>query len=645
MTDSQTGNAVTRAPRGLAIDGRVAPLFSGAMHYFRVPRRRWAACLHETRALGLRIVESYVPWGVHEEGPGRFRFTGDLDLGAFLDEAQAAGLHVILRPGPHINAELTGFGFPERVLRDPSMQARSGRDTVVLMPAPPRAFPVPSYSAPAFLDAVGQWYRAVAEVVVPRLFPRGPVIALQVDNEQGHFFRAGPFDSDYSEGALAAWREEEGERWGEPPRALAPDAALQQVAHVLAWLAFKERRMTVALAELGRRMDAAGLVGVPRFHNFPPVEPTLFDVPSAETAVDFAGIDLYHPRAHYRRVRRRALHLAGSSRLPYAPELAAGSFAWGPPFDENDTRALALNALMHGVAGFNYYMLVERDRWFGSPISVEGERRPILSDMIARLHAALDAVDWTSLERAADIGVLVPREYGRLALAGSHLGPVGPAFGEFLGFDDEHVVRDAPMGGLPHPVQREQLAWQGAIESALDRAHLPYVLCDASTPVERLLARKLLIVPTFDFLDEALDARLREFVARGGRLASGPRTPTLDAALQRHAFAALPGDRLDAALLEDAGALRAAITSFATAVGARRPAPARDAAVDTALHTRADGSPALLFVANRSADPITATVELDASAALEDVLDGARFQGAVIEVALPPHAVRMLRFT
>lgn len=646
-----TALRVTLASRALRLEGRdpalspplpLLPLFSGALHYFRVPRRHWQKCLRAVRQLGLETVETYVPWGVHETTPGRYRFEGDLDLGAFLDLAHAEGLKAIVRPGPHINAELTWFGFPERIVTDPAMQARTGRDTPAVLIVPPRGFPVPSYASERFLAAVGDWYKAVGEVVGKRLFPEGPVVAVQVDNEQGHFFRAGPFDSDYHPDALAAWGEDSGGM--APPRALPPTAASGELAQVLAWLAFKDRQQVRALTRMSLLLEAAGLTGVPRYHNFPPVDPGIFDVAAAETALDFAGIDLYHSRRQYTRVRERALYLAGSSRLPYVPELAAGSFPWGPPFEVADTRALTLGALMHGVAGVNYYMAVERDRWYGAPISQDGEVRPEFGGLLTRLHAALAEADWTSLARPAGIGVLLPREYRRLAVAASHLGPVGPVFGELMGLGEQETLREASYG-LSQPVQLEQAAWRTALVEALGRAHLPYVLVAGGAPLDVIAKRRLLIVPTFDFLDVELGNRLRAYAAAGGRLVTGPRTPTRDLRLEPSAeLGELPGERLGAEMLADRHRLQEALASWAAAAGVERVAPAKEPNVDTALHVRPDGTPALLFVGTSSAQPLTAAVELDKEAELEDVLGGERLRGQTLAVPLEPFQVRLLRF-
>src|SRR5271167_1416790 len=93
----------------------ILPLWAGAMHYWRHPPHEWRAGLEAMRAMGLRLLDTYVPWGVHETSAGAFDFgTGDprLDAAAFLRMAHEIGLRCVLRPGPHINAELTFFGLP-----------------------------------------------------------------------------------------------------------------------------------------------------------------------------------------------------------------------------------------------------------------------------------------------------------------------------------------------------------------------------------------------------------------------------------------------------------------------------------------------------------------------------------------------------
>ena len=98
---------------GIHLDGKVVPLYSGSMHYWRVERKYWQPILAKAKEAGFRTICTYTPWSVHELSNGKFDF-GEKDerkdVGAFIQNCKDAGLYVLLRPGPHINAELTFFG-------------------------------------------------------------------------------------------------------------------------------------------------------------------------------------------------------------------------------------------------------------------------------------------------------------------------------------------------------------------------------------------------------------------------------------------------------------------------------------------------------------------------------------------------------
>jgi len=271
--------------------------------YWRVEPGAWRRCLAAIHGLGLTIVETCVPWRVHEPAAGELRWDGERDLARFLEAAQAAGLAVVLRPGPQINAELTSFGMPDHVLGNPACQARTAHGTPVWLPAPPRAWPVPSYASTAFRARVHAWYAAVAEVVRPFLAPDGPVVAIGVDSEAQMFYRLGAYDHDYHPDALAAWREASGLD-GEPPRAWQPDTA----ARCISWVRFKDQYVAHALGAFAHSLDDVGLGGIARFHNLPPSYHGLGDPRGVQRAIGGpVGIDADTARAGLRALRRRAL--------------------------------------------------------------------------------------------------------------------------------------------------------------------------------------------------------------------------------------------------------------------------------------------------------------------------------------------------
>lgn len=72
----------------------------------------WRDVFQKIKALGFNCVSFYVDWALLEGKPGEYRAEGIFDLEAFFDAAKNAGIYLLARPGPYINAEASGGGFP-----------------------------------------------------------------------------------------------------------------------------------------------------------------------------------------------------------------------------------------------------------------------------------------------------------------------------------------------------------------------------------------------------------------------------------------------------------------------------------------------------------------------------------------------------
>jgi len=160
MTDS----SVTYDERSVMVDGRRLLLACGEMHYPRSTRAMWPILLQRSKALGLNTITSYVFWNVHETSRGVYDFSGERDLGHYLDLCQQQGLAVFLRVGPYICAEWNYGGYPPYLRDEPGITIRTMNK--------------------AYTARVEAWFERLAEVVKPRLKPNGgPVILVQVENE------------------------------------------------------------------------------------------------------------------------------------------------------------------------------------------------------------------------------------------------------------------------------------------------------------------------------------------------------------------------------------------------------------------------------------------------------------------------------
>ncbi|MGX9347223.1 glycoside hydrolase family 35 protein [Microbacterium sp. KNMS] len=149
------------------LDGEPFRVLAGALHYFRVHPDQWRDRIRKARAMGLNTIETYIAWNAHAPRRGEFRLDGGLDLGRFLDDVAAEGMHAIVRPGPYICAEWDNGGLPAWLFRDGAGVRRS---------------------EPRYLDAVREYYAQIAPVLVPRQIDAGgPIILMQVENEYGAF--------------------------------------------------------------------------------------------------------------------------------------------------------------------------------------------------------------------------------------------------------------------------------------------------------------------------------------------------------------------------------------------------------------------------------------------------------------------------
>ncbi|KAF8572638.1 glycoside hydrolase family 35 protein, partial [Ramaria rubella] len=142
-------------------------LYSGEFHAFRLPvPDLWLDIFQKVKAAGLNGVSIYVHWGLSNPAPGVLDFNDWRNLQPLFDAAKAAGIFIVLRPGPYINAESTAGGIAHWATSQVAGELRT--------------------SAPDYKAAWTPYIDAIIKATVPNQITNGgPVIAVQVDNEFG----------------------------------------------------------------------------------------------------------------------------------------------------------------------------------------------------------------------------------------------------------------------------------------------------------------------------------------------------------------------------------------------------------------------------------------------------------------------------
>lgn len=541
--------AVRINAQGVEIDGTTYPLYSGSVHYWRLDREKWPMLLDRVKEMGFGFVCTYIPWSVHEIGRGSFDF-GEIDpqknVGEFIDLCAERGLCVLVRPGPHINSELTYFGFPERLFDMDNLLAKTVDGATAFMPAPPRFFPIPSYASNDFYEEVGLFFDALCPILVERQYPNGPIVGVQADNEMSFFFRTSPFDLDYSDSSLELYRkylsgkykdidtvrELYGKKYNDfddikPPRSFDARAA-KELPWYFDWAEYKELYVFYGIHRTARMLRERGLDSAFYFHNYPsayPVSP--FHIPKMESQIDIAGLDLYRGRDDYESVKLASRFLAGTSRLPFVPEFGSGCWLWWKPLFLKDQELSTWTALMHGVKAFNFYMVVDRDRWYGAPVAEDGRKRDESFEFYVNFNKFLRKSRFNEYEMETDVLLLSVGEYERMEQMQSLLSPL-PNLEPLGKMPQDWFVPGNVLEGLRDPIGALYKRQWRALWRGFSRAGFSVSVADSSVEQSVLDKYKVVAVPTFEFMNTPFQKRLLLYAMKGGTLLIGPRTPALN---------------------------------------------------------------------------------------------------------------------
>ncbi|KAH7927546.1 glycoside hydrolase family 35 protein [Leucogyrophana mollusca] len=178
---------VTWDEYSLMINGERMFMFSGEVHPYRMPvQSLHLDIFQKIKSMGFNTVSFYVFWGIVEPKRGTISFEGFRDLQPFFDAAMEAGIYLMARPGPYINAETTAGGFPGWGTYTPGLWRTSNT---------------------TYYEAWQDYVSTIGHILAENQFSKGgPVILVQSENEYTGWATGYSEDFVYEAELLSAWR-------------------------------------------------------------------------------------------------------------------------------------------------------------------------------------------------------------------------------------------------------------------------------------------------------------------------------------------------------------------------------------------------------------------------------------------------------
>ncbi|MFH1368029.1 MAG: beta-galactosidase [Elusimicrobiota bacterium] len=527
------------------IDGKPFFMYSGEIHYFRIPPKLWPKHLARAKEAGLNTVSSYIPWIWHQPEEGIFDFEGKThpqrNLHLYLKEVEKAGLKFIARVGPVSNGELVNEGVPTWLMeRYPEIFVR-GKEVINL----PHVT-LFSYLNPTFQKMVGKWYDQLLPIIKQHQHPAGNIVLVQLCNEIGmvHWLNKA---ADYSAFVEEMYREFLKQRYRDINKLNAsygtnhkdfssveqpPSGSDSQNMNLLwDWMNFYQDYLARYFNALYNQMKSKGidlpvLANIPQFYDydvrgrgvFSPMTTMMFrEFPKYVPGVVFGGAyqmrRLDYENFHDVPITTEVVRLITNPGIPaVCAELQSGIMRDRPKLYNQDVELNLKTSSASGLNGVNAYM-------FSGGRNVPG------FGAFGTYHEWQAAVN-PEAEKSTHFDAFVNFS-GFVKTFGVLFSQTKKKNDTAFGFYAPYYTTEYLSGPkIDHwEWAKAQLYFDG-LGRLLQIANINCDFVDIQrASVEELLKHRSLWVFTLDFMDENTQKKLTEYVRNGGTLILNPALP------------------------------------------------------------------------------------------------------------------------
>ncbi|MEW5693852.1 MAG: beta-galactosidase [Candidatus Hydrogenedentota bacterium] len=400
-------NKIKIKNRKLILNKKELPLLSGEVHYWRLNPDCWEKIVDRVKELGLNIIASYVPWEYHEYAKDKLDFEGKTapqrNLLKFIKLLKQKNIWLIIRAGPYLYTEWVNKGVPLYLIKY-------------------------HRNYPEFLKK-SKWYiKNLCKAIKPYLATnKGNIILVQADNEIDVWSRYYEEDMGFlnKKGVFQKFLKVKYKSIDNLNRCCRTnyknfDEVKPITKNIIDDLSYKRRYIDFCEFRHWYGIENAkwmvseyrkNRINVPIYLNaYPSVE--IQHLAEFQNIADIVGIDIYpvnefrSQETEHRYYLDMVRYVYTFSTIPYIAELESGIWQ-GAHYNlgiltPNHYRLVCFSLLQAGAAGWNWYMIVNRDNWYMCPINEWGRKRLELYPVFQKIVSLFNQIKPTDCEKLTE---------------------------------------------------------------------------------------------------------------------------------------------------------------------------------------------------------------------------------------------------